>query len=210
VEPRKIPTASEAVDAERREQLAALVLRRTALSPGEAALLREVFPALFHAHHAPVRRALWKRGAREDALEDLVQEVFFTFFVQVVNEGFPESPSVRLQALAAGKAWNLRRRAQREPLSLGLPSSRSEKPRSGPGAERALDLGRLYERLLPALSPEHQAVVEAVIVRELSHDEAAAELGIARSTLTSRLMVAKQRLAAMAVLLLPPSQRGPS
>ncbi len=62
-------------------------------------------------------------------------------------------------------------------------------------------------RLLPALSPEHRDVVQAVILRELSHDEAAAELGLTRQTVTYRLMAAKRQLIALAVLFLPESQR---
>jgi len=73
-----------------------------------------------------------------------------------------------------------------------------------------LDLVTLARRLLPALSEEHRDVVPAIILRELSHDEAAAELGLSRTTVTSRLMAAKRQLVAMAELFLPTSQRGPS
>ena len=72
------------------------------------------------------------------------------------------------------------------------------------------DLTAPARRLLPALSQEHRDVIQAVVLRDLSHDEAAAELGISRTTVTSRLMAAKRELAAMAVLFLPKSQRGPS
>ena len=98
---------------------------------------------------------------------------------------------------------------KRDPVTLGVPSSGSEKPRSAPEPERALDLVTLARHLLPALSQEHQDVVQAIVLRELSH-EAAAELGLSRTTVTSRLMAAQRHLAAMAGLFLPASQRGPS
>ena len=89
-------------------------------------------------------------------------------------------------------------------------SSGSEKPRSVRGPERTLDLLELARRLLPALTPEHRAVVDAIYFRELSQEQAAAERGISRTTLSSRLMAARKHLAAMAALFLPESQRGPS
>ncbi len=198
------------VEAERRERLAELVLRRTQLSTSEAKLFREVFPEIFGAHYDAVWSALRKRGAREPALDDLVQDVFFAFFSQVLEQGFPDSILAKLKSLAAGKALNQARGANRDPVSLGVPSSSSEKPRSALEAERTLDLMELARRLLPALSPEHRDVVQAIILRELSHEEAAAELNLSRTTVTSRLLVAKRQLFAMAELFLPRSQRGTS
>ena len=197
-------------DVEDPQRLADLVLRRTKLSASEAKLFREVFPEIFAAHYDAVWSALRKRGARDPALDDLVQDVFFAFFSHVLEEGFPDSLTAKLKSLAAGKALNQARGANRDPVSLGVPSSSSEKPRSAPERERTLDLLELARRLLPALSPEHRDVVQAIIVRELSHEEAAAELNLSRTTVTSRLLVAKRQLFAMAELFLPKSQRGPS
>jgi RNA polymerase sigma factor (sigma-70 family) len=194
----------------REERLAALVLRRTALSASEAELFREVFPDIFAAHYDRVWSVLRRRGARDAVLYDLAQDVFLAFFKQVIELGFPDSISAKLQALAAGRALNQMRGERRDPVTLGVPSSGSEKPRSAPEAERALDLVTVARHLLHALSQEHRDVVEAIVLRELSHDEAAAELGLSRTTVTSRLMAAQRRLAAMAGLFLPASQRGPS
>jgi RNA polymerase sigma factor (sigma-70 family) len=193
----------------REERLAELVLRRTALSASEAELFREVFREIFAAHYDQVWRVVRRRGARDAELSDLVQDVFAAFYRQVIELGFPDSISAKLQGLAAGRAMNNVRDAKRAPVTLGLPSSRSEKPRSAPEPERALDLVTMIQRLLPALSPEHRAVVKAIILRELSHDEAAAELGLSRPTVTARLIAAKRRLAVLAEELLPASQRGP-
>lgn len=194
--------------AERRERLAELVLRRTALTPPEAALFHEVFPEIFTAHYDRVWSVLRRRGVRDAVLSELVNEVFLHFYLEVQSGGFPESIAARLLSLASGKGSNEARGERRDPVSLGPPSSSSEKPRSAKEAERSLDLRELGRRLLPALSEEHRAVVSAVILRELSHEEAAAELGLSRSTLTSRLIAAKRRLAEMAEVFLPSSQRG--
>jgi len=216
MEPRKTPGGEQAreraraSEAERRERLAELVLRRTALSASEAELFREVFPEVFAAHYDRVWSVLRRTGARDAERDDLVQEVFLAFFSQVLEQGFPDSIPARLLGLAAGRALNQVRGAKRDPVTLGPPSSGSEQPRSALSAERALDLVTLARRLLPALSEEHRDVVPAIILRELSHDEAAAELGLSRTTVTSRLMAAKRQLVAMAELFLPTSQRGPS
>ena len=93
-------------------------------------------------------------------------------------------------------------------MTLGPPSSSSEKPHSAPEIERTLDLAALASRLLPALTPEHREVVDAGYARDLSHEEAARELGISRTTFTTRLAAARRRLAEL-LIFLPPSQRRP-
>ena len=193
----------------REERLAELVLRRTALSASEAELFREVFRDIFAAHYDQVWRVVRRRGARDAELSDLVQDVFAAFYRQVIELGFPDSISAKLQGLAAGRAWTQVRGERRDPVTLGVPSSGSEKPRSAPEPERALDLVTVARHLLHALSQEHRDVVEAIVLRELSHDEAAAELGLSRPTVTARLIAAKRRLAVLAEQLLPASQRGP-
>ena len=193
----------------REERHAELVLRRTALSASEAELFREGFRDIFAAHYDQVWRVIRRRGARDAELSDLVQDVFAAFYRQVLEQGFPDSISAKLQGLAAGRAMNQVRDDKRAPVTLGLPSSRSEKPRSAPAPESALDVVTVTRRLLPALSPEHRDVVKAILLRELSHDEAAAELGLPRPTVTARLIAAKRRLAALAKELVPASQRVP-
>jgi RNA polymerase sigma factor (sigma-70 family) len=186
------------------------VLRRTALSASEAELFREVFRDIMAAHYDRVWSVLRRRGARDADLDDLVQDVFVAFYKQVLELGFPDSIPTKLQSLAVGRASNQVRGENRAPVTLGIPSSGSEKPRSAPEPERTLDLVTMARHLLPALSQEHREVVQAIVLRELSHDEAAAELGLSRTTVSSRLMAALRQLAAMAGLLLPASQRGPS
>jgi DNA-directed RNA polymerase specialized sigma24 family protein len=101
------------------------------------------------------------------------------------------------------------RAQKRSPFSIGLPSSGSEKPRSQPDVERALHFQEVERRIFSQLSPEHQEVIDKVVLKGLTHTEAAAVLGIAEGTLKSRLMAAKRALLALAEPLLPPSQRGP-
>ena len=191
-----------------RSALEALVLRDTALTESEIAFFKQVFPALMETHFDRVWRVLVRRGVRGAALEDLLQETFAAFFRSVCESGFPSDLRAKLDDLAAGKASNYLRGAGRSPVSLGLPSSGSERPRSGPDLSRALDVDEFRRRLLPALKPEQLAVVDAVLYRGLSQDEAALELGIARSTLSSRLMAARRVILELAETFFSPSQRG--
>ena len=50
-------------------------------------------------------------------------------------------------------------------------------------------------------------MIKKVIMKGLSHTEAAAELGIPEGTLKSRLMAAKRELLELAQEFFPPSQR---
>lgn len=190
------------------QEMAALRARRSALDAREKALFDAKFPALLLGHHDQVWRALSKLGVRSPLLEDLVQDVFLTFYDGVIESGFPDSIPAKLQALAMGFARNHFRREEHNPVTLGPPSSSSEKPHSAPEIERTLDLAALASRLLPALTPEHREVVDAVYARDLSHEEAARELGISRTTFTTRLAAARRRLAEL-LIFLPPSQRRP-
>jgi RNA polymerase sigma-70 factor (ECF subfamily) len=196
-------------EAERRERLTQLMLRRSKLSPDEAALLREVFPEIVAAHYDQVRNLLRKRGLDSHDVEDLLQEVFLTLHNHILEEGFAANISARLHALTKGKALNHERAEKRSPLSIGLPSSGSEKPRSQPDAERALHFQEVARRVFSQLSPEHQEVIDNVVLKGLTHTDAAAVLGIPEGTLKSRLSAAKRALLAAAELLLPASQRGP-
>jgi DNA-directed RNA polymerase specialized sigma24 family protein len=143
-------------EVERRERLAQLVLRRTKLSASEAVLLREVFPEILGAHHDQVWNRLRRRGLEGDEAEDLLQEVFLALYHRIVEHGFPDSIPAMLRVLTEGMLLNHVRAKKRAPVSVALPSSGSEKPRSAPDVERALDLRELARRLLPELPPEHR------------------------------------------------------
>jgi DNA-directed RNA polymerase specialized sigma24 family protein len=71
-----------------------------------------------------------------------------------------------------------------------------------------MDIRKLARLLLPQLSPEHQAVVNKVVVNDFTHIEAAAALGIPEGTVKSRLLAAKRALHELAAPLVPASQRG--
>jgi RNA polymerase sigma-70 factor (ECF subfamily) len=194
-------------EAERRDRLTQLVLCRSKLSASEALLLREVFPEIAASHRDQVWSWLRRRDVLGPEAEDLMQETFLALYNHILEHGFPDSLAAMLQRITAGKLLNHRRTRGRAPESLGLPSSGSEKPRSGPDAERTLALRELAWRLVDQLSPEHQSVVEAVIFEGLSHRAAADVLALPEGTVKSRLIAAKRELLALAERLLPPSQR---
>jgi len=160
-------------------------------------------------HHDQVWNLLRRHGLDSHEAEDLLQEVFLTLHRDLLEEGFVADIRGRLRSLSKGLVLNHLRARRRSPLSIGLPSSRSEKPRSQADVERALHFQQLAQRILSQLSPEHQEVIAKVVMRGLSHTDAAAELGIPEGTLKSRLLAAKRALLVLAEPLLPPSQRGP-
>ncbi len=196
-------------EAESGERLAPLSRRRSKLSAEEAALLRKAFPRIFDEHYDLVTNHLRRWRLADHDVEELLQETFLALHGYILEHGFPDSIPAMLRSLADGRYWNFDRARERSLLDTGLPSSGSEKPRSGFDIDRALDLHRLVRAVLPKLSPEHRDVVDKVILNGLTYGAAAEELGIPEDTLKSRLRAAKDVLLGLLDPLLPASQRGP-
>jgi RNA polymerase sigma-70 factor, ECF subfamily len=191
----------------RQERLAQLVLRRSKLSASEVLLLDEVFHTIVTSHYDRVWNWLRKRGLSSQEAEDLLQDAFLELYTHILEEGFPANLPGKLRTLTELKLLN-HLRARRSSLeSIGLPSSGSEKPRSGPDAERAVAICDLARRLIDQLSPELQSVVEKVMLNGLTHRDAAAVLDLPEGTVKSRVIAAKRDLLALAERMLPPSQR---
>ncbi len=192
------------LDGERWERL---VLCRTKLSPSDRELFRRAFPEIFAMHQEEVWSRIRKRGLLEHEAEELLQDTFRALFAHVVENGFPDDLATKVVTIAEGKVLNHLRSQRRTPVSIGLPSSGSEKPRSGPDIDRALDLHELSQRVLGELSQDHWEVIDKVILGGLSHEAAAKALKIPEGTVKSRLLVAKRELVKIASRFLPPSQR---
>ena len=93
-------------EAERRERLARLMLRRSKLSPDEAALLGDVFPEIVAAHHDQVWNLLLRRGLDSHEAEDLLQEVFLALHRYILENGFVANLPGMLHSLTQGQVLN--------------------------------------------------------------------------------------------------------
>jgi RNA polymerase sigma factor (sigma-70 family) len=193
--------------AERRERLAELVLRRTKLTRSEVALLREVFPELFTMYRPNVLTYLRRRRVPEADTNDASQDVFLALHRKIADEGFPESVRVRLYQLAKRVAWNYKRGDERDPVSVGLPSSGSEPVPTPPDLARAIDFQAIAPQLIERLTDQQREVVELALIDQFSHAETAEALELPIGTVKSRLAKAKSVMLELLERLLPPSQR---
>jgi RNA polymerase sigma-70 factor, ECF subfamily len=197
------------LDDEARERLDDLVLSSGKLSRRQAEVLRASFRDLFRAQRPFVERLLRRQGLAEHETDDSLQEVFLAAYRYIEAKGFPENLEGLLHEITRKTLSNLRRVRRRAPLSVALPSSRSEQPPSEPGVDSVTATRDLAWRMFETLSPEHQAVAERVIVGRMTADQAAAELGLPLGTVRSRALAAKKAMLTQASRLLPPSERGP-
>jgi RNA polymerase sigma-70 factor (ECF subfamily) len=193
-------------EAERQTKITQLTQRRSKLSTEEAALLRELFHDIFDEHHEQVWNYVRRRVSSDDDAEEIVQDVFLALHIYILEHGFPDSIPGMLKAIAKGKLSNYIQAKNRLPPSVELPSSGSEQ-RSAPDLDRAIDLRELAQHISSQLSPEHQEVVQKVILNGLSHGEAAEVMGLTEGQLKGRVVAAKRAMLALAEPLLPQSQR---
>jgi len=199
----------QASDDERREKLQRLALCQGKLSPEDAALLREIFDDIFNAHVNAVWNYLRSWRLPGEDVEDLLQETFVSLHERILDLGFLDNVAAFLICVAERKVINYLRGERRAPISLGVPSSRSEVPLSGLDIDRALDAHGVVRQIMTKLSPEHREVIEVLVMNGLSYRDAAEVLNIPEGTLRSRFMAAKRALVEHADKILPPSQRGP-
>ena len=95
---------AETANAERQERLSQLILRRSKLSADEAALRREVFPAIRASHRELVWNFLRKQRLVSHNLEELHQEAFLALHKHILKHGFPDSLPAMLTTLTAYSA----------------------------------------------------------------------------------------------------------
>ena len=169
-------------EAERQEKLAALAQKRSKLSPEEAALLGELFPAIVAAYSNLVRDLLRKDGLQSSDADDLLQEVFLALYNKIVETGFVDSIPGMLTSLVTGRSLNHRRSQKRAPFSNDQPTSSTEKPRSQLDVERAFFGGDLTEG-----HSSHSARISA-LERSLVVHRTQSSLTCAKSALASAFL----------------------
>ena len=180
-------------ETETREDIKALLLRRSALAPSEVLLFRALCSDIYDTFVETLCCVVRSRGAADDVELDLVHDVFTKFWDETVAEGFPERIQGKLVAQAIGLARNHVRHERRNPATQVMPTSSKEAPGSFPTPDRVMALEDLKEETraqFHRLSPQHQAVIDAVVFRDLTVVSAARELELPRTTVASRLTAA--------------------
>jgi DNA-directed RNA polymerase specialized sigma24 family protein len=185
---------------EAHERRLRLVLCQGELTENDAAQLRELFPAILAAHHDEVRRQLARRGLGSSEVTTLVEDVFFTLHDHILENGFPAGLPALLHAITTNQLLNHLRARRRAQTAAALPSADADKP------ERVLALLELAQRLLLQLAPEQREALDAIVIHDLSHGQAASVLGLAPGMAKTRLIAAKRALLALAEPFLPPGQ----
>ena len=178
------------------DKLARLVLCHRALSAAQVETLDAVFPLIIALHRSRIR-AVFSRLPAAD-IDDLTQVTFVKANARIRARGFHDTLELGpwLVQLARTERSNHLRGLRRSPLSLGLPSSSGEKPRSAGSEERAAAHAATYRRIRDSLSPQYREVLELVIEERLSVREAAEVLEVSTSTVNKRLLVAREALRA--------------
>jgi RNA polymerase sigma-70 factor (ECF subfamily) len=209
--PRKLLRLSRA---RQREVLEQLVVINRPLTATEVDLLRAVYPLIWRTHFNPVWNQVKRRGVGYNQLEELTCTSLAALFKSLCKHGFPADLAVHVRGITDRTLANYvrdRKRREGDGVSVPLPSSGSEKPRSSQRTvERALANRELAARLLAELSPAQRAVVDLIIFDRLTLQEVATTLDLPEGTVKSRWMKAKAALVALAEQFMTESERAGS
>jgi RNA polymerase sigma-70 factor (ECF subfamily) len=165
---------------------------------------------LFERYGEMIRRHLARMAGDSAAAQDLLQETFLRVWTRAAQWDGRGSFKAWLYRIATNLALNhLRsvRRRREQPLEIAgewdgdtdeYVSPAWAIDADAPEPEDVLEMAERharYRRLVNRLPEEKRAVLRLVHEMEMSHQDAADELGIPESTVKSRLYYAKQRLA---------------
>jgi len=140
-------------ETETREDVKALLRRRSALQPGEVLLFRTLYSDVYDTFVETLRCVVRSRGATGAIEMDLVHDTLATFWDETVAAGFPERIQAKLLSHASGLARNHVRHEGRNPATQAMPTSSKETPGSFPRPEGAIDL----KETLEGTAPQRQA-----------------------------------------------------
>jgi RNA polymerase sigma-70 factor (ECF subfamily) len=168
-------------------------LMRLASRGGEGA-----FRALVDRHGRYLTGVAFSLCGNAADAEDLVQETL----VAALTSTFRGESKVRtwLVQIVVRRAALLRRSRKRQhgetlANAVGATPADDNRPRaSGPTAASATDAKLDLARMLETLTPEHRQIIVLRELEGMSYDEMAAELGVPRGTVESRLHRARGML----------------
>lgn len=170
----------------------------------------DAFGRLMRAHYEPVFRLVNSMLRDEHSARDVCQEIWLTVWKQLGTFRGEAKFSTWVHPIATRRAID-HLRSRKRWINRFIPFLTSEEEEDSAerhaGAREAADVGdpradlerveknARFERAISALPPKHRAVLALREIQGLSYDEIAANLGIARGTVMSRLFHARRLLA---------------
>lgn len=170
----------------------------------------EAFGVLMRTHYEPVFRLVNSMLRDEHSSRDVCQEIWLTVWKNIANFRGDAKFSTWVHPIATRRAIDHLRSRKRwfnRFIPFLGPNENDDSAERHIGAPEAVeendprqDLERdekkaRFERAIAALPPKHRSVLALREVQGLSYDEIAANLGIARGTVMSRLFHARRLLA---------------
>lgn len=170
----------------------------------------DAFGTLMRSHYEPVFRLVNSMLRDEHSARDVCQEIWLTVWKNIGTFRGDAKFSTWVHPIAVRRAIDHLRTRKRwfnrfiPFLSADENEDAPERNFGAPEAVAASDprqemeqgeRNARFERAIAALPPKHRAVLALREVQGLSYDEIAANLGIARGTVMSRLFHARRLLA---------------
>jgi RNA polymerase sigma-70 factor, ECF subfamily len=171
-------------------------------APSDQALIARIaagdrlaMQVLFVRHHVRIYRFVMRLVRDQELAEDLISEVFLDVWRQADTFQARSAVSTWILAIARFKALSSFKRRVEEELDEATAAVIED---SGDDPEVAIqkkDQGRILQKCLSRLSPEHREIIDLFYYQGTAIRGAAAIVGIPENTVKTRMFHARKRLS---------------
>src|SRR5262249_34690544 len=167
----------------------------TALIRSIAAGDKHAMQILFVRHNVRVFRFVLRLIGDKSAAEDLVSEVFLDVWRQAKRFQGRSQVTTWLLAIARNKALSTLRNRSTEELDEDVAATIEDSQDSPEAMLQNRQKSEIVLQCLTQLSPTHREVIDLVYYHERSIEEVAEIVGVPQSTVTTRMLYARKRIA---------------
>ncbi len=155
---------------------------------------RAAFKSLYERFQRPLFAFLMRMVRDQAMANELLNDVMLDVWRSAANFEGRSSAGTWIFGIAHNKAISLLRRRREEQMPEDAADTIADDAATPDATAEQADLGRMMERLLDRLSPEHKAVLQLTYYQDMSVQEIASTLDCPVNTVKTRMFYGRQRM----------------